>query len=215
MIYILGAGGMARETLSYYRDLRKFDEVAGFIEEGYSGKERTIDGKKINDAANIDPLDKDTKFIAAIGSPLKKRWVTIIEGLGCSFDTILHPSAVSGADVHIGEGCIICPGVVLTCDLTINKHSIVNISATINHDAQIGSFVTICPGVNIAGNVTVGDGCWIGIGATVIDNTKIGQGSYIGAGAVVTQDVPENVLALGIPAQPVKQMSEIDWKNLV
>jgi acetyltransferase-like isoleucine patch superfamily enzyme len=44
---------------------------------------------------------------------------------------------------------------------------------------------------------------------------EVGKGSFIGAGAVVTEDIPENVLAVGVPAKPIRTLSESDWIELV
>ena len=47
-----------------------------------------------------------------------------------------------------------------------------------------------------------------------MDRVSISKGSYLGAGAVVTKDIPENVLAVGVPAKPVREMTEVDWREL-
>lgn len=214
-IYILGAGGMAKEVLSYYKDLGKFNLVAGFIEEHCKRKGMKIEGKTIMDASIIDTLPKNSVFIGAIGSPKRKNWIEKIKKKGFYFDTLIYPSAVKGNSVKIGEGCIICPGVILSSNVEIGRHTIINLNASISHDCKIGNFVTICPGVSIGGNVVIGDECWIGIGATIIHRVSIGRGSYIGAGAVVVDDIPANVLAVGIPAKPIRKLKEIDWKRLI
>ena len=215
MIYILGAGSMARETLNIYKNLGKFEEIGGFIEENCKKEDLKIRGKSVMDASIIDTLPKDSIFIGAMGSPKRKRWIEEIELKGFNFDTIIHPSAIISDFVNIGKGCILCPGVILTCDIKIGRHSIVNISSTINHDCVIGDFVTISPGLTIAGNVTIGNECLIGIGVKIINEVSIGKGSFIGAGAVVTKDIPENVLAVGVPAKPLRQLKESDWEKLI
>lgn len=50
----------------------------------------------------------------------------------------------------------------------------------------------------------VGDGAWLGAGVTVLDGIYIGRGCIVGAGAVVTKDLPDNVIAAGIPAKVIK-----------
>lgn len=54
------------------------------------------------------------------------------------------------------------------------------------------------------GGIVVDDDVWIGVGVTVLDGVRIGRGAVIGAGAVVTQSVPENAIAVGVPARVVK-----------
>lgn len=215
MIYILGAGNMARETFNIYKDLNRLMEIAGFIEENCKSKDLKIYGKNVMDASIINVLPKGSIFIGAMGSPKRKRWIEEIKQEGFSFDTVIHPSVIQGESVKIHQGSIICPAVVLTCDIEVGQHSIINTNTTISHDCVIGNYVTICPGVNIGGNVKIHDECWIGIGATIINKVSIGRGSFIGAGAVVTQDIPENVLAIGVPAKPLRKLSESDLKELV
>lgn len=215
MIYILGAGATAREILNIYKDLGLSEKVMGFIEENYGEKSQEICCKKIMDAKIIETLPKSSVFIGAIGSPLRKRWIEKIKHKEFEFDTVIHSSAVINDSISIGEGCVIYPGVIFTCDTKVGKHSIINIASTISHDCEIGNFVTICPGVNIAGNVKINDGCWIGIGTKIIHKVTIGNGSFIGAGSVVTKDIPDNVLALGVPAKPIKKIDESDWRKLI
>jgi sugar O-acyltransferase (sialic acid O-acetyltransferase NeuD family) len=185
---LLGAGNQARETLGFYKDLGRFDDVKGLIEENCRKEGAVIDGKKVMDASVIGSFGKDVVFIGAIGSPLKKRWIEELELKGFHFDTVIHPSAIMGDFVEVAKGCIVCPHVVFTRNIKVGRHSIININSNISHDCQIGDFVTISPGVNLAGNVKIGDGCWIGIGATINQEVSIGKGSFIGAGAVVITD---------------------------
>lgn len=59
-------------------------------------------------------------------------------------------------------------------------------------------------GVYTKGPVIIGDDVWLGAGAMVLDGIQIGKGCIIGAGAVVTRDLPNYAVAVGIPAKVVK-----------
>jgi len=215
-IYILGAGAMAREVLVYYKHLGKAKEVRGFIEEHSTRVGHKIHGIPIFDSSIVPKLPKDNViFIGAMGSPLRYRWISQLENEGYSFDTLIHPNSLIGDNVKIGMGSIIGPGVIITCDVNIGKHVIINIGSTINHDVQVGDFVTISPGVSIAGNVVIGNRSFIGIGAKIANKVNIGEGVFIGAGAVVTKDIPDNVLAVGVPAKPIRKLSKEDWRRLI
>ena len=78
---------------------------------------------------------------------------------------------------------------------------IVNTGAIIEHDAVIGRSCHISVGAKLAGEVAVGQGTHVGIGATIIQGIQIGENCIIGAGAVVIRDVPDNHMAVGVPAQ--------------
>jgi len=61
------------------------------------------------------------------------------------------------------------------------------------------------PGATIAGEVQIGDYASIGSNATVLPRLSIGTGTIVGAGAVVTQSVPERTTVVGCPARPVAE----------
>ena len=56
-------------------------------------------------------------------------------------------------------------------------------------------------------DITIGDGVWIGAGVIVLPGVKIGDRSVIGAGAVVTRDIPSESIAVGVPARVIKSRS--------
>ena len=61
------------------------------------------------------------------------------------------------------------------------------------------------------GGIFVGDDSWIGVGVIVLDGVRIGEGAVVGAGSVVTSDIPDNAIAVGVPARVIKM--RIDLKN--
>jgi len=77
----------------------------------------------------------------------------------------------------------------------------VNMGAQIHHDCRIGSFSTIAPGACLLGAVTVGEEVFVGANATVLPHRRVGSHAVVGAGAVVTKDVPEGATVTGVPAR--------------
>jgi acetyltransferase-like isoleucine patch superfamily enzyme len=75
--------------------------------------------------------------------------------------------------------------------------------ATLNHGLPLETRNT-----TFASPVTLGKNVWIGSNATILPGVTIGDNSVIAAGAVVTKDVPENVVAAGVPAKVVKGIHE-------
>jgi acetyltransferase-like isoleucine patch superfamily enzyme len=61
------------------------------------------------------------------------------------------------------------------------------------------------------GDILVGDEAWLGYGVIVLGGVTIGEGTVIGAGSVVTSDIPEGAIAVGVPARIVKMRNEIDF----
>ncbi len=125
---------------------------------------------------------------------------------GFHLATAIHPRSIIASDVKIGAGTVVVAGAVVNNDTRIGENVIINTSASIDHDCYIDDGVHICPGVHMGGHVTVGRAAWVGIGATVIDHVNIGAGAIIGAGAVVINDIPEGVVAYGVPARVVRKV---------
>ena len=58
--------------------------------------------------------------------------------------------------------------------------------------------------------IEIGDDCWLASNVTVVGGCRIGEGSVIGAGSVVTRDIPPNVLAAGVPCRVLRSITEAD-----
>jgi len=216
LIYIIGAGGFGREVLNIYIDLGREEEVAGFLIENCDKQSAKINEKPLHDITLLDNIEmSNVKLICAIGTPLRKRLIENTKNKGYNYDSAIHPSVIKSRWVAFGEGTIICAGNIFTSQIKVGDYSIVNLSCTIGHDVEIGKYTTISPGVNISGRVTIGDECFIGTGVSIIEKVTIGNQSYIGAGSVVAKDIPPNVLALGVPAKPVRKLDLSDWKKLL
>lgn len=89
----------------------------------------------------------------------------------------------------------------ISSDVTIGMGVRLNYGATAMHDCCLGDFVTLAPNCILLGGVSVGDYSYVGASATVLTLTKIGKRCVIGAGAVVTKNVPDNTTVKGVPAK--------------
>lgn len=215
-IYIVGAGGFGREVLWLMKRIN--EEVvkngkecewdfAGFIDDDMS-----LHGEKMDDypvlggCDYLTALSEEVYVVIAVGSAKVKKIVA--EKLSAlkniHFATLIDPSVILSDRVQIGEGCIICAGTIMTVDITICNHVIINLDCTLGHDDVVEDYVTIYPSVNVSGNVKIGAESEIGTGVQIIQGKSIGRQSIIGAGAVVVEDIPMKCTAVGSPAKVIK-----------
>lgn len=215
-LVILGAGGVARETLQYIRDcnmpVQRFN-LLGFIDEN-----RANHGKVYNNFPVLGDFrwfeqdsTENIRVLCAVGSPsLKEKFVRRAEELNLCFATLVHPSAVVAETARLGRGVVIGPGSVITADTVIGNHVFIHYNCTVGHDAFIGDYTTVLPGANISGNVRIGSHTCIGANSCVLQNLRLGQKSVVGAGAVVIRDVPDNCVVVGVPATKLRSIREYE-----
>jgi sugar O-acyltransferase (sialic acid O-acetyltransferase NeuD family) len=202
-LYIVGAGGHAREVHAYIEDLRRngwSGELLGCLDDNLApGRHGPLDVIGAFDCAR-----DGSAYITAVGSnAARKKMVERLAGL--TPWTLAHPRAWTGAGVEIGPGTLLAPGSIVTAQTKIGRHCILNVKASVSHDCIIGDYVNINPGATVCGTVTAGEGAYIGAGAVVKERINIGAWSVIGAGAVVIRDVPPSVTVAGVPARIIKQ----------
>jgi len=120
---------------------------------------------------------------------------------GFSFPVAIHPSSVIADSVTFGPGTVIAAGTVINPKCIIGEGVIINTSASVDHECVIGDASHLSPGVHLSGQVTIGEATHVGIGTSVIQQVRIGRGTVIGAGSVVISDLPDFVVAYGVPAK--------------
>lgn len=206
-IVIIGAGGFGREVAWLIEDINKIDKqwnLLGFIDEDEEVQGQVLNGYKV--LGKLEWLkDKEVNVVNAIANPVIRR--KIMEQLTDTaniYPTLIHPNVVCSETVKFGEGNIVCAGNILTVNISIGNHVILNIDSTVGHDAIIEDYCTILPSVNVSGHVYLEDGVTVGTGSAIIQGIIVGKNSTIGAGAVVTKEIPANCTAVGAPAKPIK-----------
>ena len=161
-------------------------------------------------------LDKLWEFNRTRPTEQEKRQEMLKEmfaeiGEGCYIEPPFHANW-AGKNVHFGKG-VYC-----------------NFNLTLVDDTHIyvGDYTMFAPGVIVATAahpilpelrervcqynmpVHIGRNCWIGAGAIIMPGVTVGDNTVIGAGSLVTKDIPANVVAYGSPCRVIREISEHD-----
>lgn len=213
-VVIIGAGGFGREVLDIFlanNNVREKWSVLGFVDDNPE-----LHGKTLNGYPVLGSFDwfrtintNEIKVVVAIGdNEVRKKVVGKAKEGGLGFCTIIHPNVLMTPFVTLGEGVMVTAGVIFTNQIKIGNHVIINLDVTIGHDTIIEDFVNLNPGVHINGNNKIEEGAYIGSGAVTIQDITIGKWSIVGAGAVVVKNIPERVVAIGVPAEVKKSLGK-------
>lgn len=204
-LLILGARPYSLAFADAFADVTAY-QIAGYVENMERERAGSEHGGLPVHWFEDLPQFKDTHHvICSLGTTFRHRFVEPVQAMGMIFATLVHPTATISRNSTFGEGTSFNIGDIVAGFTTIGRHVHINRGATIGHHTIIEEYVTVGPGVNIAGNCHIGAHTYLGIGANVVDGITIGRHCVIGAGAVVTKDLPDRVLAVGVPAKIVKE----------
>jgi sugar O-acyltransferase (sialic acid O-acetyltransferase NeuD family) len=204
-LLVLGTTPGALVFVDAFSDVAGF-EVAGFVENLDRERCRApLGGLPVHWVDDIAPFAKTHLAACCLWTTFRDRYVEVVEGMGFEFPTLVHPTTYLSRQSTLGAGTSLGPSCTVAGYTQIGRHVQVNRAANIGHHTTIADYVSILPGVNLAGNCRIGSHTYLGIGATILDGIRVGSHSVIGGGAVVTKDVPDHVLAVGVPAKVVKE----------
>lgn len=212
-IILLGAGGHAKVVLDMLRQLKR--SVLGVCDPTLDDIDATTwRGLPVlgDDSVVFTYRSTEVQLANGIGSlpdsNLRHYLHENFTAKGYHFSTLIHPMALIGDGVILGQGAQVMAGAIIQTDTQVGDNVIINTGARIDHDCRLGDHVHVAPGAILSGGVNVGDYCQIGAGAALIQNVTLGRTVIIGAGTTVLSDVPTGHLQTGQPPRQPRPLKK-------
>ncbi len=216
-LVIIGAGGLGREVLAIARALnevhRKHSDnwnMLGFLDSNPELLGADVDGIPVlgGDEWCTKHSSESVRYVCAIGNPQTRREVVQkLSAMRCKFTSLVHPDVAIPGNVELGTGTVIMAGTRFSTRARIGSHVVIYLNCAITHDVVIGDYALVTSGCNLSGGAVIETGAELGCGANVLPLKQIGEWSVIGAGSVVTEDIPANSIAVGVPCRVIKNRS--------
>jgi sugar O-acyltransferase (sialic acid O-acetyltransferase NeuD family) len=213
-VLIIGAGGHAQVVADIL--LRMGEAGFAVCPIGYVDDNPILSGCRflglpvLGCLADSVSIAHDAVIVAIGDNVTRQRVFDLLHNHGEHFVIARHPHAVLAPDVEVGPGSMICAGVVVNTGSRIGANVISNTGCTVDHHNLVGDHTHIAPGVHTGGEVMIGEGALIGIGATIMPRRIVGPWATVGAGALVSKDVPAYAVAVGAPARVIRRNRPIE-----
>lgn len=128
----------------------------------------------------------------------------------------IEPGAIIREKVEIHKNAVIMMGAVINIGAIIGEGTMIDMNVVVGGRGIIGKNCHIGAGTVVAGvveppsatPVIIEDDVVVGANAVILEGVRVGKGSVVAAGAVVTKDVPENVVVAGTPAKVIKEIDD-------
>ena len=187
---LIGNGGHAREVMA-----QMGIKLFRFVDDQYMD----------NDTLPLSELDINKYEVMVAIADSKNRYETTQRlPNGTKFFKFIHPTALVMEDVEIGEGSFIGANSILTTNIKIGKHAILNRGNHIGHDCVIGDFFSAMPGSVVSGNVRIYDCVYLGNNSSIKEKLSIHSLTTIGMNGAVVKHIEESGTYVGVPVKKIK-----------
>jgi len=183
-------------------------EVIGFLDDiSPSRKGEVFFGATVLGSLNHILGSQYIDLVVALGvgeNEPRLRIARLLASLGVGCARLIHPKATIAVSADLDAGVVVAAGAHVGPDVAIGLAALVNTGAIVDHDCKLADGCHIAPQATLGGAVSIGVRTLVGANATVLPRITIGSDTIVGAGSVVTKDLPDGVIALGVPARVVK-----------
>ncbi len=188
---LIGYGGHAREVMS-----QMDEKLICFVDDEY------VD-ENTRPLSEFDP--KKYKIMVAIGDSQKRHEIVKKLPKGTKYFSFVHSTALIMDDsIEIGEGSFIGAYSILTTNIKIGKHCILNRSNHIGHDCIIGDFFSMMPGSIVSGDCKISNNVYLGTNSSIREKIFICNDVVIGLNSGVVSNIDESGTYIGTPAKRIK-----------
>lgn len=193
---LIGNGGHADEVESQIGE-----KMVRFVSDEYfNGEKNTLP---------LSSFDSDKyEVMIAVGDTLKRYSIYQSLPKKTKFFSFIHKtSLLLNNNIIIGEGSFVGAYSILTTNVKLGEHSILNRSVQVGHDCVIGDFFSAMPGVVLSGNLKIGNCCYLGNNSSVKEKIEICNNVVIGMNACVVSNITKSGIYLGVPAKFKKNLA--------
>ena len=189
---LFGYGGHAREVAS------QIDQKVTFF----------VDDEYANDIAKPISQFNPEEYVMMVAVADSKDRFDIVQKLPkeTQYFTYIHPTVLIMDDnIELGEGSFIGANSILTTNIKIGKHAILNRGVQIGHDTQIDNYFSAMPGAVISGNVRIYDCVYMGTNSSIKEKLSIHSLSTMGINSCVVKSIEEPGIYVGVPAKKLNK----------
>jgi sugar O-acyltransferase (sialic acid O-acetyltransferase NeuD family) len=207
-LIIIGARGWGREVYAQaqcsHGYLEEYD-IKGFLDD----KSDALDGMDgyppiLGSVEGYEPQADDV-FVCAMGDAhWKKHYAEIVLSKGGEFVNLINKDISIGLNTRLGNGCIICDNVGISCDITIGNFVTIQSYSIVGHDVTIGDYCHLGTRSFMGGFSSLGSISTIQTNSIILPHIQVGNESIVGAGAVVIRKVKDGTTVYGNPAKILK-----------
>ena len=191
---LIGNGGHAREV-----QVQMGIELFRFVSDEYwkEGDDKLLP---------LSKFDADKYVVMIVVANSKDREYILKKlPIDTQYFTFIHPTAqLMSEDITIGEGSFIGANSIITCNVKIGKHAILNRGVHIGHDCRVGDYFSAMPGSIVSGNVTLGNKVYLGTNSCIREKISICDDVTIGLSTGIVKDIKESGVYAGYPIKKIK-----------
>lgn len=206
-VMIIGADTTGKTALEIFQD----NDVVVY---GFLDDDESLHGQEINNVSILGGTDDDTYngligtkcegFVALQSNTERETMVRyMVEEKQTMPVNAIHPRAYVSFFSIMGHGNMISANTAVNAEAEIGNHCFLHVNAVIDANAKTGDYVQIGAGSVINAGVTIKKGAFIGSGVTIVSGVTIGEYANVGAGSVVMNDVADEAMVFGVPAEEI------------